>query len=118
MGRGVMTVSDATAIVYVNLPDYDGDDDWDNFIWQVRWAVTESWPSFYECDKWDGREEHRILESGLARIVVCNYAGVASINLAILDDLWKYTPDLTPLAEHWCQQIADRFYAEMGKHFD
>jgi hypothetical protein len=117
MGRGVMTVSDAV-VAYVHLPEYEDDSDWDNFIWQVRWAVTEKWPSFYEVDEWDGREKHRILQNDLCRIVVCEYCGVASINLAIRESLWQYTPDLTPLAKRFQGQIASHFIKWMSENFD
>ena len=117
MGRNVMTVNDAV-VVYVNLGDIEDGDDFQNFIDQVRWAVCEKWPSFFEVDKWDGREEHRILENEFARIVVCEYCGVASINLAVCTSLWQYTPDYTPLAEHWVEQVASNFCKWMGGHFD
>jgi hypothetical protein len=103
MGRSVMTVSDAIQIVYLELDEeYD---DWDWFIEDVRTVISQKYKSFQVVDSWDGREEHRILENDLAKVVVCEYCGMVSINLVPCE----FSLFLLPLAEHWCSQIADGF---------
>ena len=109
MGRGVMTVTDAISIVYVTS-DCDNDLDWYDFIEDVRSIIEHRFPSFVRVDKWDGREERRILENNLARVVICEYCGLVSINLAVRED-GDYYIDRQPLAEHWCRQIAPKFEA-------
>ena len=117
MGRSVMTSSDAKAIVFIALTD-DDHELWESFLEQVKWVVTEKWSSFYEDDFWPGREEHQILRNGLCNIIVCQYGDIASVNLVPRDDLWQFEPDVTPLAEKWCEQVADNFYKEFSEHFD
>jgi len=101
MGRSVMTVNDAIQIVYLV---YKGEDEWewDDFILDIQEVIQQKYKSFEPCDKWDGREEYRILENDLARIVICEYCGLVSINLAVRDDSIYWLA----LAEHWCRQIA------------
>ena len=109
MSRGVMTVTDAVSIVYVEH-GCEENWDWDDFIEGVRSEIKHKFSSFQDVDKWDGREEHRILENDLARVVICEYCGLASINLAVREDgAWYY--DRLPLAAHWCRQIAPKFEA-------
>ena len=109
MGRGVNTVTDAISVVYLQHSSED-DYDWKNFCGGIREMIVEKFPSFYRVDKWDGREEHRILENEHARIVICEYCGLASISLAVRED-GDYYIDKLPLAEHWCRQIAPKFEA-------
>jgi len=103
MGRSVMTVSDAVMIVYLEHDAQDCDD-WDWFLEDIRNVISQRYKSFVACDKWDGREQKRILENDLARVVVCEYCGLVSINLAIREDGDWYL-DRIALAEHWCNQI-------------
>jgi hypothetical protein len=111
-----MTVSDAVTI-FADVSDIEESYEWEDFLTNVRWVGTGRWPSFYEVDEWDGREERRILQNDLARIVVCEYCGLASINLAARTSLGEYSPDLTPLAKRWVAQIAGNFCKWMQEHF-
>jgi len=127
MNHGDKTNRDAVT-VYVQLGDSDEFDHWDCFIDQVRWAVREKWPSFcevaiaeqYFCKKCGivGCEGYRILQNSLCRIVVCECGSLASINLAVLKDLWLYSPDCTHLAERFQRQIGGRFVKRMQEQFD
>ena len=112
MGRGVMTVSDAVQIVYLEI-DYDIDE-WmlEDELEYIRDTIKAKYKSFEDANTWDGREELRVLENELAKVIVCSYMNVVSINLVPFDLSgmynWGYT-DATPLAEHWCNQIAKGF---------
>ena len=113
MGRGVMTVSDAVCVVYLHHSDeeWDGigkDTDWEFFVEGLRDTIRSRYPSFRAVDSWDGREEKRILENELARVVVCEYAGIVSISLAIRNRDVEFEHEEN-LAEHWCKQITNGF---------
>jgi len=128
MGRGVMTATDAVHVVYFPITIGSGCDDedccdsdfsyweWDEFIEDLWEIIKDRYPSFFDCDKWDGREEHRILENDYARIVVCEYMGCVSVSLAIREDAdhWPYAYGL---ADHWCRQIAGNFQKLLDAHF-
>jgi len=107
-----MTVSNAVQIVYLEI-DYDLEEwMWDDELEYIRDTIKAKYKSFEDANTWDGREEFRVLENGLAKVVVCSYGSIASINLVPLDLEGVYgwgAADTTPLAEHWCNQIAKGF---------
>ena len=129
MGRSVMTAIDAIHVVYFPITigsgcdEIDQDDsdfgywEWDEFIDDLQEMITVAYPSFLRCDRWDGREEHRILENDLARIVVCEYMGLVSVSLVAADWYGSYLPCLGGLADHWCRQISSNFQKLMDANF-
>jgi hypothetical protein len=99
-----MTCSNAVQIVYLDVSD-ENEFDWEFFVEDVQLTIRSWWPSFEEVSVWDGKEERRILENQLAKVVLCEYCGLASINLVPCE----FTFGFLPLAEHWCHQIANKF---------
>jgi hypothetical protein len=108
MGRSVDTVTNAVEVVFIHQ-DFEDSFAWEDFIEDVKAIISRRYPSFVACDKWDDREQKRILENGFARIVVCEYCGVVSINLASIDN--------NVLGENWCKQIAKGFKGLLDKTF-
>ena len=107
MGRSVNTVSGAICIIYTV---FEGEEDWqwDDYIDFLQERVVEKYPSFVGVDSWDGNEEHRILENELAKVVVCEYCDLVSINLVVRKRDVEFEHEEN-LAEHWCAQIAKGF---------
>jgi hypothetical protein len=63
-------------------------------------------------DKWDGRELHRILQNGHARLVVSEYIGCVSISLAVRDDV-----EHIGLSEQWLAAAGKKFYNGLKKAY-
>lgn len=108
MGRSVDTVTNAAEVVFI-YQDFEDSFAWQDFIEDVKTIILRRYPSFYACDKWDGREQKRILENGFARVVVCEYCGLVSVNLDSIDD--------NVLGKNWCRQIAKGFKNLLDKTF-
>ena len=112
MGRGVMTANNAVQIVYLEVA-YDMEEwVWDDELDYIKDTIKAKYKSFEDANTWEGREELRVLKNGLAKVIVCSYMSVVSINLVPLDLDGAYDrgyTDATPLAEHWCNQVAKGF---------
>jgi len=120
MGRSVNYVSGAAAVAFLTM-DYDGEDEYgfddalaDN-IESLRIVLTKRFPSFKYTSKWDGREEHRILENDLARVVVCTYGNLMSVSLAVDTGAADY--GYQALAERWCRSVVKKFTAALDSNF-
>lgn len=87
MGRSVSTHRHAVATIYIHLDeDFDPDFGWSDFIEDIRNNVLkEKFPSLTDCDRWQGRENHVILENRQVEISVSEYCGVIAVCMAPVD---------------------------------
>lgn len=100
MGRSVSTHSRAVATVYLNL-QCEERDDWDSFCDDLFHNVIEpKYPSFEKCNRWEGRENHVIMQNQYCEVSVSEYCGLTAICLAPKDD---------PQAEGWTARIANKW---------
>lgn len=123
--HGIIFDSD---IVYP--PDYDFEAeteplshyfDWDEFLDDLKGVVKERYPSFDDADRWEGHENHVILENGAAEVSVANYCGLIAVSLAPKDgdfyDEGGYDFSTTRNAT-WTGRIASNFGAHLRKRFE
>jgi len=68
-------------------------------------SSKSQWPSFYDVDKWLGRENHAILENRYAQIGMSEYCGLVSVWLVPLD----VDDREVGLRDQWIASIRPRF---------
>lgn len=121
MGRSVSTHLYAVKSVFLSLTfgeqpeeghEAEGADycDFDDFLLDLRQVLDGSagapggkgFPTLRECDRWQGREDHVILENERGEVSVSEYCGIVSVCLA------PRNSD-NPLDQHWCWQAAENF---------
>lgn len=87
MGRSVSTHRHAVATVYIHLDDaFDPDFGWSDFVEDLRDNVLkEKYPSLTDCDRWQDREDHVIMENCQIEISVSEYCGLVAVCLAPVD---------------------------------
>jgi hypothetical protein len=114
MSRSVSVPYNAVAVAYQNVLTFEDDEDsgnfaWEDFIADSKAIAKNNFPSFYDCDKWLGNEDHAILENRFAYFGVSEYCGLASIWI-ILKDM----DDFPQLAENWADSIQSKFDTIFG----
>jgi hypothetical protein len=136
MGRSVSTPNNCIVVAYKDIRDFgmaydddgnviEGEFDYDqgmfdmeDLISDIRAEAMARWPSFYEVDGWQGREDQILLQNDFAEIGISSYGGLAAIWLrSTRDDNDQYIPDqirLANLSENWCSKIARNFEALFG----
>lgn len=114
MSRSVSTHSNAVATVYLT-PDLESTAfAWDDFLDDLRDSVlSRHWPSFRECDRWEGRENHIIAENDLAEISVSEYGGLVAICLAPSGRSNFYTA----FNRGWAGRIAPSFVRKLNQAY-
>lgn len=114
MGRSVSTHRHAVATVYLSPEFEDGDDEGDafrDFLDDLRDNVLPTvFPSLSECDRWQDREDHVIMENGRCEVSVSEYCGLVAICLAPLDPY-------NGLDKAWCERAANNFTRKINKMF-
>lgn len=122
MGRSVSTPTNCAAIAYRDVSGMEEGFEWDDFKEWIVDAAQEVWPSLETCDEWLDREDHAILENGHCYIGVSEYCGLAAIWLMSKRDKLEnetacmYNEGYANLADHWCEQVADKFSARFGEY--
>ena len=96
-------------------------DDWDNLKLWVTEVCQEHWPSLWENPRHLNNEDFILLENHLAQIGVSEYCGLVSLWVVPTGDSTEYYSgeNVTGLAEHWCNQIRNKFhtlFGELTKH--
>lgn len=134
MGRGVSVASGAFAVAYkdvsdfgyryedeegkkIDNPEYDedlGSMDWEDFILDIKECMKADFPSFEDCDKWVGNEDHAILENRFAYFGVSEYCGLVSMWL-VLKDGDDYGDEQRGLKERWAKQVTPKFEKRFGE---
>lgn len=87
MGRSVSTHRHSVCTVYLH-PEFEEGDEyaWQDFIEDLQNNVlAEKYPSLRACNRWDGRENHVIMENQHIEISVSEYCGFVAVCLAPLD---------------------------------
>lgn len=120
MPRGVYCNSRAALVVHLDSSEWANEEEflepelWRETIDYIMEMIEARWPSFASCDRWDGNEEHVLLENRHAEVMVYEYCGMTSIALVPRTDCYQEHPEL---AEHWCNQIAAGLQTMMDKAF-
>lgn len=89
MGRSVSTHRHSVSTVFLH-PEFGTDDvyfdfDWREFVDDVKAVLQHKYPSLCECDRWQDREDHVILENSQVEISVSEYCGLVAVCLAPRD---------------------------------
>jgi hypothetical protein len=133
MSRSVSYPSGCTVVCFRDLPYYGDDDDldgyddtlamyaWDDFVDWLRETATTQWSSLYNSDEWLDREDHALLENDLCYIGVSSYGSIVSVWLKskgdeLRDDYYPENVSQAALADHWCEQIAEKFSQLFGQY--
>lgn len=139
MGRGVITLSDATAVAYQSFgPDedyyrgvfsdmywldpedfdtwmydqweFDSEHEWDALKDWVREYAIERWPSFEAVeDEWIGDETRILARNAHSAVVISEYSGVVAISLVPDYDRREFWRDDNALGEQWRKNISAEF---------
>lgn len=100
MGRSVSTHRHAVATAFIQ---HEGDqDDWFDFIDNLRDTLTSRYPTLSNADRWQDREDHIIMDNRMCEVSVSEYCGLVAVCLAPQD------PD-SALCIGWCERAADGF---------
>ena len=96
MGRSVDYLNRAERVNYFSWPTlwvYDEDTDtdvetdelWDaaDVISDIQECITDKFPGFDPCSRWDGRETHIILEGYGLEIGLSEYCGLATLSVRV-----------------------------------
>ena len=116
MGRSVMTVSNAAAVVYFTDDEGMEEWEWDDLIENVQDTIKGHFPSFQKCEKWKwlADECRVILVNGHADITISEYCGLVAVCLVPYAD---YDGEHIELSLAWCNQIAGNWAALLNKAF-
>jgi len=115
MGRSVSVPSGAVATVYLHVSDIEDEWQFEDLREDLRGVIRGRYPSFDECDRWIGREDHAILDNYHSFTVLAAYGGCVSISLVPKN--YQYDDRLEAIAEAWCYQVADKWRETLQKAF-
>jgi|GEM_PF-1341028 len=90
-----------------------------DFLEYLVTVIQFRYPSFEVADRWEGRENHVVLENGSAEISVAEYNGLISICLAPRepsDCSENHAMDYSR-NKNWTRMICDNFKKELHKAF-
>lgn len=108
MGRSVSFANGSLIVAYTYVEwELDETYEWDWFVEGTVDAAKKAWPSFTECSKWLGREDHAILENSLGYIGLSCYASLVSVWFAPKDEY-------ADLAARFANQISPKFQRLFG----
>lgn len=116
MGRSVSYLSNAACVNYFLWPEYDVTDENDEVIGQqyedadfviedIQNHFIEADSGLLRADRWDGRENHIILEGNGVEIALSEYCGLATLSVRVEES--DYSDDETTaeglrwINEHW-----------------
>jgi hypothetical protein len=119
MGRSVDYLNNAERVNYFQWPTlwvYDEDTDqdvetdeyWDasDVISDIQEYITDKYPGFDPCSRWDGRETHIILEGYGTEIGLSEYCGLATLSIRVdqsVEDEAEETRIRNWIHENWDQ---------------
>lgn len=114
MGRSVSTHRHAIETVYLHFdPSEDEDDisdDWGCFLDDLRSMFRKMFPSMRDCDRWQDREDHVILENQRGEISVSEYCNIVAICIA------PRNPD-DPFDQNWCGLVSNKFQNKLFNEY-
>lgn len=89
MGRSVSYLSNAQRVSYFEWPMYEDEygneiyDEADFVIENIQQGIISDFPDFSTADKWDGREDHIILQGYGTEIAISEYCGLCSLSIRV-----------------------------------
>jgi len=98
MGRSVNYLSNAEYVIYftadwINENDENGEYDsflsklnWNDFIINLKSEIKSKLKSYYNCDKWENKENHIFLENDLCEIAISEYCDLFSLSIRAKDN--------------------------------
>lgn len=111
MGRSVSCPPDAVITEYLQV-DINDSDEWDEFIDDLREVVKERYPSFWDVDKWIGREDRAILANDHSYIGVSYYCDI----VCVWGVVRPYATNES-LSKHWLESIVGNFNKHLTKRY-
>ena len=112
MGRSVDYLTGAEYVIYFSCEDLNCYDEergfyWDDFFRNLECEIKAKLKSYYECEKWDGRETQIFLENELCVIGLSEYCGLYSLSIRAKDDEFYCNAENVKdgLSKHHAQQV-------------
>ena len=106
MGRSVDYLNRSERVNYFQWPliwaydedtdtDVETDEYWDasDVISDIQEYITDKYPGFDKCSRWDGRETHIILEGYGTEIGLSEYCGLATLSVRVDEGPLEYSMD-------------------------
>jgi hypothetical protein len=106
MGRSVDYLNRSERVNYFQWPliwaydedtdtDVETDEYWDasDVISDIQEYITDKYPGFDKCSRWDGRETHIILEGYGTEIGLSEYCGIATLSIRVDEGPLEYSMD-------------------------
>jgi hypothetical protein len=103
MGRSVSHLSRAIRIAYFEQPkvesfnedaeEYELTDEYEDFdftIECIQESIKSKFPEFSNVDRWDGNEDHIILEGYGTEIGISSYCGLCALSIRVDDSILEY----------------------------
>lgn len=113
MGRSVSVPREAIARAYTYIEE-DDLQDFDFIIEDFQESVKSLFPSFVECDKWLGREDHAVLENNFAYAGISEYCGLVCYWMVLKQDVEDVESSSLGLAQRWACQVTKKFVDTFG----
>lgn len=110
MGRSVSYLSHAIRVAYFEWPKFeilDDDDNVEDYEYQnadeviedIQRYIKDLFPDFSICSRYDGREDHIILEGYGTEIGLSEYCGLATLSIRVDESIYDYIQ-----SEEECEQ--------------
>lgn len=116
MGRSVNYARNSSAVAYIYLERDETEDayfEYENFMEDIKNILTGKYPTLRECNYWEGKEVHFILENGLFKFAVSEYCGLVSVSLVPVDR----EDSSNNLCEALAKKVAPHFLKLMEKSY-
>jgi hypothetical protein len=108
MGRSVSYPTGAV-VTFANVEIAD-EFDYDDLVYDFRQHLKFLFPSVDDTSEWLDREDHAVAENGHAWFGMSEYCGLVSYWMVAKDHMG----DNPNFAEHWVNQVADKFTSNFG----
>lgn len=97
MGRSVSFATDAAFVLYADGSHFEDSHEFNDFVDNLRAALSRAFPSVTRCNKWLDREDRAIAENALGYFGVSEYCGLVSFWYVPKEDATR------PLARRWAE---------------
>lgn len=124
MGRSVSYLNNAEYVFYFPTPEYQDEEGqydeslgqmaWDDMMADLKAEIKAKLPSYNECNKWEGREDHIILRNNLCNIAISEYCGLCSLSIAVRsNDYWDNSHFASHHAGH-IRKTLEKILSDLG----